>query len=120
MKFLLDENIPIFVVDIIMQLGFEVEHVRKIGLRGATDKEIAEYARNKKAILVTKDIEFGSLILYHKNSHYGLLLLRLPHYYNAKQIAEVIKKFLIKTKPEILVNSIVVLEIGRYRRRILE
>ena len=69
MKFFLDENIPLSVTDSIKSLGFEVEHVRTSGLRGATDKQIAKYAQKQQAILVTKDLEFGSSILYPKDSH---------------------------------------------------
>ena len=119
MKFFLDENIPLSINNTIKNLGFKVEHTRNVGLTGSPDKEIAEYARKQNAILVTRDIEFGSRILYPKNSHYGLLILRLPFNFSAKQISENLKKFLNNINVEILVNSITILELGRYRRRML-
>ena len=119
MKFFLDENIPLSINNTIKNLGFKVEHTRNVGLTGSSDKEIAEYARKQNAILVTRDIEFGSRILYPKNSHYGLLILRLPFNFSAKQISENLKKFLNNINVEILVNSITILELGRYRRRML-
>ncbi len=108
---------PLSAVEIIRKLGFQAEHARNAGLVGCSDKEIAAYAKKHNAILVTKDIEFGSLLLYPKGSHYGLLILRLPHYFTSKQIMETLEKFLTEIKPTILVNSITVLEIGRYRIR---
>lgn len=120
MKFFLDENVPLSAIDVIHNLGFEVEHARSAGLGGRPDREIADYAKKRRAVLVTKDLEFGSLALYPKNSHHGLLVLRLPHYYTASQIAEAIKAFLTKISPEALTGSITVLEAGRYRiRRII-
>ena len=117
MKFFLDENIPFSVTDSIKELGFEVEHARTSDLRGAPDKKIAEYARKQQSILITKDLEFGSSILYPKGSHYGLLILRLPNQWAADKVIKAIKEFLTKIDPQELVNSITVLEIGKYRMR---
>lgn len=114
MKFFLDENVPLSAIDAIRNLGFEVEHARSAGLGGRPDREIANYAKKRRAVLVTK---FGSLALYPKNAHHGLLVLRLPHYYTASQIAEALKAFLTKISPEALTGSITVLEAGRYRIR---
>jgi len=117
MKFFLDENMPLSVVDAIRNIGFEAEHVKTVGLQGSTDKEIANHARKNNAILVTKDLEFGGRTLYPKGSHYGLLVLRLPHFFTARQIIEAITNFLTEVRPEILENAVVVLELGRYRMR---
>ncbi len=117
MKFFLDENMPSSVADIIKKLGFEVEHARICGLRGASDKQIAEHARKHQAILVTKDLEFGSSILYPKDSHYGLLVLRLPYKWTSEKVIKTLKEFLTKTDLQKLINSITILEIGRYRTR---
>jgi predicted nuclease of predicted toxin-antitoxin system len=99
------------------ELGLEAEHARNVGLRSAPDKDIAEYARKRKAILVTKDLEFGSPLVYPVHSHYGVLIVRLPHYFTAQQIAAAVKKFLSRVKPDILAGAITVLEPGRYRIR---
>jgi len=36
-------------------LGWEVQTAQEVGLRGASDKEIVEYARNHDMLLVTQD-----------------------------------------------------------------
>ena len=72
MRFLLDENMPFLLIDLLESLGHVVEHVRKTSLVGSPDEEIAKYAKSNNAMLVTKDIELGSLILYPEDSHYGL------------------------------------------------
>ena len=117
MKFFLDENIPLSAVEVFQALGLEVAHARNTVLRGAMDREIAEYARKHRAILVTKDLEFGSVVLYPKGSHYGLLILRFPHYFTVRQTLANLRVFLSKLKPQTFVNCITVLEIGRYRIR---
>ena len=117
MKFLLDENIPFSVMSMLKELGLEVEHVREVGLRGKMDKIVAEYAKRHEAVLMTKDVEFGNLLLYPKNTHYGLLVLRLPHFFTAKQIMESVRGFLTKINPEELKHTLTVLEVGKYRMR---
>ena len=84
---------------------------------GASDFEIAKYCKRKQSILITKDIEFGNTILYPNGSHYGLLILRFPFNFNIAQITNNLINFLINIKTETLVNSIVILELGKYRRR---
>jgi len=116
-RFFLDENMPMSSAKMLKNLGFEVEHARTAGLKGEPDKEIARYAKEQKAILVTKDLDFGNILLYHEDSHHGLLIIRLPHDYSAKQITDKLKKFIDNIDVEDLVDQITILELGRYRIR---
>jgi predicted nuclease of predicted toxin-antitoxin system len=45
MKFLVDENLPSQVAPLIRDLGHDAVDIREIGMRGASDTEIAAYAR---------------------------------------------------------------------------
>ncbi|MFP4151103.1 MAG: DUF5615 family PIN-like protein [Candidatus Aenigmatarchaeota archaeon] len=117
MKFFFDENMPLSSAEALSDLGHEVEHVRTAGMCGADDEEIAEYAKEEKAVLVTKDKEFGNILLYPKGSHYGLVIVRLPYSYAAEKITGHLEQFVRGIDLEELVGYITVLELGRYRRR---
>ena len=117
MKFLVDENLPFSTIALLKEIGFEAEHVCDVGLRGASDKRIAEYAKQQKAILITRDLEFGSLLLYPKSSHYGLIVLRVPCFFKTEQIKWLLKSFLTKIIPAQLVHTISIVEVGKYRQR---
>lgn len=117
MKLFLDENISIVVVGELERLGFEVEHASSVELKGASDKQIAGHAKKQKAILVTKDIEFGSILLYPKGTHYGLLILRLPHYFRTKQILEALKIFFKSIESKEMIGNMIIVEMGKYRVR---
>ena len=117
MKLFLDENISLQVIDDLKNTGFEVEHVRTVGLQGASDKKVAEYAKKQKAILVTKDIEFGSMIIYARGSHYGLIIIRFPHYMKLKDFVRNLISFFNTIEKEKLIGSMIILEIGKYRIR---
>lgn len=120
MKLFLDENVPRSIIRELLELGFETEHAAEVGLRGATDKEIASCAKKQKAILVTKDLEFGSLIAYPPGTHYGLIILRLSPSAGTAEISRALKEFLTSIKPQNLPGYMYVLELGHYRVRELQ
>lgn len=117
MKLLLDENLPLSFVERIIKPGFSAEHVNEVGLRGKSDLEIAQYALQQKAIIITKDVEFGSLILYPQGSHYGVIVIRVPNFCKKDQLFQILKTFLISVAPEDMVKSVVILQVGKYRIR---
>lgn len=117
MKLFLDENIPRLAVNELKTLGFEVEHASEVGLKGANDRLIAEYAKKQMAILITKDLEFGSLIVYPKGTHYGLIVLRLPNYFTAENVVRVLKDFIKNVELHDLIGKMIVLELHKYRIR---
>jgi len=117
MKIFLDENIPRSFAIELRNIGFETQHVANVGLTGATDKDIATYAKKQKSILITKDLEFGSFILYPKGTHYGLIIIRLPNNFTPDKVLKILKNFLVNIGENNLIGKIVVLEVGRYRIR---
>lgn len=54
LKFLLDADMPISSAKVIRSFGYDVEDVRDIGTRAATDQEIIHYALQNKRIIVQK------------------------------------------------------------------
>ncbi|MFQ6063824.1 MAG: DUF5615 family PIN-like protein [Methanosarcinales archaeon] len=70
-----------------------------------------------KAIIVTKDLEFANVLLYPLNSHSGVIVLRLPFYFTAKQINKVLREFLTSLDVKELENAVTIVELGRYRMR---
>ncbi len=83
------------------------------------DEEIAVYAKNNNAFLVTKDIEFGSIIMYPEYSHYGLIVLRLPYYFTGVQITGIFGEFIKTININDLVGKRTIVELGKHRSRIL-
>jgi len=117
MKFILDENLPYLLINSLKSIGHPTIHIRNTELKGQPDKKIAEFAKKQKAILITKDLEFGSTLIYKINSHYGLIITRFPNYFNAEQITSNVINFIKSININELVGSIVILELGKYRIR---
>lgn len=117
-KFLLDADMPRSSVAVISALGFDVKDVRDLGMRYAKDNEIIEYAHKNGRVVVTRDLDFGSVLQYP--NHPGAIILRLPSEYTAKKINDVLRDFLSSVERQILYGAIIIVEIGRYRRRSLK
>jgi len=116
MKFFLDANLPYSSKEIFRKFG-KTWHTKDVNLKSAPDEKIFNFAVKKKAILVTRDLEFGNQYLYPKDSHYGLIILRVPFYFTAKQINRIFKEFLASINVKDLKNAIIVIEPGKIRIR---
>jgi hypothetical protein len=61
-KFLLDENFPLRLYRRLGEAGYDVEHILKIGQRGAPDRYIRERLRREPGLVfLTQDTEFEQL-----------------------------------------------------------
>ncbi len=61
MKFLLDENVPLSVKNWFETRGFNAVRVSEVGLKGADDEKIFEYALKNDHKIITLDLDFGYL-----------------------------------------------------------
>lgn len=55
MHFLIDEHLPLFLV---RKLAYHATHVRERPGQGSTASEVAAWARDNQAVIVTKDVDF--------------------------------------------------------------
>jgi len=118
MRFLIDENLPRAVGNLLCQYGHEAIDIRDIGLRGANDADIAIYAQKQRLCLLSGDIGFGDIRNYPPGEYFGLLILRLPTNATSVTILTLLKSFLLQTKiVDQLSGKLAVIEFGRVRIR---
>ncbi len=115
MKFFIDANLPISLKEVLSSHG-EVQHARDIDLHESDDNDIASHASKNQAILITRDLEFANPNLYPIGKHYGLIIMRVPPFFTALQICNVLKRYLLKEDLERLKNGITVVEPSRVRK----
>ncbi|MES1943064.1 hypothetical protein PC39_03037 [Salinisphaera sp. PC39] len=96
MKFLLDANMPRSALHALVDAGYEVSHVRDLGLGDAPDAEIDQFALTQSWVLVTRDTDFCDVRTYPPESSPGRLVLRLPDTTVASDIADLVRRFLLK------------------------
>ena len=117
MKFFLDANIPYSALQIFEELKLEATHARNIGMNRSTDKQIADYAAKNRSVLVTKDLEFANRALFPQETHYCLIIVRLPPNFKASQFASALNEFLKSVEINALEKSVAIVKLGRYRLR---
>ena len=61
MKFLIDQNLPVRMVDVISAFDHDIEHVKLMGLATASDTDIWALAASQGMVVVSKDKDFLTL-----------------------------------------------------------
>lgn len=117
LQVLVDEDLPRSTAALLQSLSIDAQDVRDVGLKGASDAQVFEYAQKEERIIITRDIEFGNILKYPPPRHYGVIVVRLPNTYVRYQILGVIRTFFVEVEKKELVRHIVVLEIDKYRIR---
>lgn len=116
MKFILDANIPYSVKEIFPSTD-EVVYVRDVALANASDDEIIKYALQDRIIVISRDLDFANIILHPINTHAGVVILRIPAYFEAVNIKNVLKCFLSVVDKNLLPYAVTIVEPSRYRIR---
>lgn len=70
-KFLLDENVPVFLKKVLKKAGCNTEHVNDIS-KGIKDSEVFSYAIQHKQCIISKDRDYHKMIL---KKHYGIIMI---------------------------------------------
>lgn len=118
MRFLIDEDLPRSIKDMLQRYGHEAVDVRDIGFRGSKDRQVAALAQSKGLCLVTGDFDFSDVRNYPPGKYAGIVVLKLPRTATASYILTLLESFL---QQEELVNKmpgkLAVVEPGRIRTR---
>lgn len=117
LDFLVDESVPFSAAAALGEQGYSARHVGDVGLRGAPDAAIFARAQEEGWIVVTRDLGFGNLLDYPLGTHAGIIVLRVPSTFTARQIRDTLHAFIAGVEPEMLKNALAIVEPGRYRIR---
>jgi len=102
----------------IQRLGHEAVDVRDVGLGGASDAQIAAYAKEHKLALITRDFDFSDVRNYAPAEYAGIIVLELPDDAVAATVVKVMESFL--SQPQLLshvVGRLAIVESWRVRFR---
>ena len=77
MKIKLDENLPVRLAPLLIELGHDVHTTQEEGLTGSPDPQIWAAAQREQRFLITQDLDFSDTRLYVPGTHCGILLVRL-------------------------------------------
>lgn len=116
-KILADENIHIFLVDELINVGYDVVTVADKKLIGSSDRTILEVANNDDRILLTADKDFGGILEMGSLFGKGRILLLRYRILDFERIKRDLIFILKKIEKELREEKgiLVVLSEGRYR-----
>ncbi len=113
MNFLVDENMPRSLAPQIAALGFSVQDVRDIGLRGHPDTQVMEAAVVADAIIITRDRGLADPRTWTENFTAGAIFINLPDDTPATSINAKIIELLTNRLPVSLLGAYTTLESRR-------
>ena len=116
-RFVLDEDVPRSLAVALRQAGHDASRVQEVGLKGASDREVFDFARSQQAALITADVDLADARVLQGETHHGLILLRMPPEMSASAVTVEATRLLERIAEEDLVGSLLVLEPGRVRIR---
>lgn len=96
MKLLLDENIPLELINLLKGKNLEVKHILYTNLKSASDEAIFKYAVKNKMTIITFDEDFLD-DKFFTETHYGIILTK-KRSKNLEETASIILNLLKSSK----------------------
>lgn len=116
MKFKIDENLPLELVNLLNAAGHDVASVLGQEMGGATDSMLAEHCRSEDRALMTLDVGFADIRRYPPERFPGLVVLRLRRH-DTPYILDLVRQLLPRFSTEPLFSHLWIVEEGRLRVR---
>jgi predicted nuclease of predicted toxin-antitoxin system len=113
---LIDENVPMSVVEWLKKRGLNLKRVSEVGLQGAKDERVAKYAAEHNMIILTLDVDFA--YIYHnilKGSLTAIVIRVRPP--TSANIIETLNAALKKVKVDEFQNKLAI--VTREKMRII-
>ena len=116
MRLLLDQGLPRSTVTHLRDMGTVADHVGDMGMATAADADILEKARELKAIVVTLDSDFHSLLAASQATSPSVIRFRIEGL-NGDQLAISLQMVLGAADTELEAGAVVSVTPGRIRVR---
>lgn len=109
-RFLVDENLPARLVNLLDVEGYRAEHAYTVGLRARPDQNVFTYARTAGATLITQDHDLERDADQFPLPHPGIMIVELPQYWPSEDRIRRIIAALRSLYGQSLANAIIIVE----------
>ena len=110
MNFLVDENMPRSLVQMIRDLGHTASDVRDEGLQGRLDDEVLALATASDAIIITRDRGIANDRNWPAQFTAGVILVRLPQDLPPARTSQIVADIVSKRQPASLLGAVTFVE----------
>lgn len=114
MKLLVDMNLSPRWVAFLQSAGFEAVHWSQVGDPTADDAELMAYAIREKSVVLTQDLDFGSILAVTAGIDPSVVQLRSGDL-RPEQIGDVVITALRQLEAQIAVGALVTIDLERVR-----
>jgi predicted nuclease of predicted toxin-antitoxin system len=118
MKLLIDMNLSPVWVEVLAQSGIAAIHWASIGARDADDAQIMEHARRHGMIVLTHDLDFGTLLAHSRHNGPSVVQIRTQDLAPAV-LAPVLARALFQFETVLAEGAVVTILPDRSKVRIL-
>ena len=108
-KYLLDENTPYALINLLESRGFTVMHLKKIGKGGIRNGEVYEFAEKNKMWIITRDADFQNIKKFNNYNVAGIILIKLT-LTKTDYLLKSLKRFLDKYNDKLSEKRIIIIE----------
>lgn len=116
MKFILDENLPVELADLLKENGYEDNTVLEQKWGGKPDEEIISHCQEELHALITLDMDFSDIRHYPPFKYSGIIVLKVSNQ-SKKNILLLSEKFIPLLRTEPLKGQLWIVEENRIRIR---
>jgi predicted nuclease of predicted toxin-antitoxin system len=109
-RFLVDENLPARLIDLLRGEGYDAEHAYDVGLRARPDTDVFTFARTASATLITQDHDLERDTGQFPPPHPGVILIELPQHWSRENKMQRILAALRSLAGQSLQNTVVIVE----------
>ena len=118
MKILIDMNIPLKYTELLSNKGIESIRWSTVGEPTATDDEIMQYARDNNFVVLTFDLDFGTILSTTHDSKPSVVQIRAS-VIHAERIVDFIAAALLHNVHELERGAILTIDANKARLRLL-
>jgi predicted nuclease of predicted toxin-antitoxin system len=118
MKIVIDMNISPDLVSILKDNGFEAIHWLTIGATNAPDREIIAWAKNNNYVILTHDLDFGTILAVSQASAPSVIQIRTQNLLSF-DFQTLLIRVLRQFRNELETGALITVEPNRAKVRIL-
>ncbi|HZK76013.1 MAG TPA: DUF5615 family PIN-like protein [Candidatus Kapabacteria bacterium] len=115
LAFLLDENIPYSLMGFLQRRGYNVDHIRKLGMAGIRNGEVYQLAVSLKSWIVTRDKDFRNYEKFLSYDVAGIIVIESELDLTRQQVVEVFERFLKTFESKLASKSLIIINDGEFR-----
>lgn len=117
MKFIVDANLSPRLSTELNAAACDTQHVSDLGLLRASDLEIINFAQQRRAVVITADVDFVELLLLHRYRKPSIITVRRVERLNFSELFELIMSAITANRSLLRRGGIIVAEPGNIRKR---